>query len=66
MRPRNPSKHNVMVIRIYYFWSRAARTSFWGQNRGGKEEGKRKKKEERRKTKEERREKNKEERRKKE
>ena len=40
MRARNQSKHNEIVIRIYYFWSRAARTIFWGHNRleeGGEE-----------------------------
>ena len=57
MRARNLSKHNEIVIRIYYFWSRAARTIFWGHHRGEKEEEKRKKKEEGRKTKGERREK---------
>ena len=45
VRARNLSKHNEIVIRIYYFWSRAARTIFWGHNRVEKEEEKRKKKE---------------------
>ena len=66
MRARNPSKRNEIVIRMYYFWSRAARTIFWGHNRGEKEEGRRKKKEERRKKKEERRKKKEERRNKKE
>ena len=57
MRARNLSKHNEIVIRIYYFWSRAARTIFWGHNRGEKKKKKerRKKKDERRKKREERR-----------
>ena len=44
MRARNPLKQNEIVIRIYYFWSRTARTIFWGHNRVEKEEEKERRK----------------------